>query len=75
MIHLALRRPVLAQHAAHPPVGYIQYLPDLVDAASTPCGAQKFSLAASCRMSLSSVRSEIARRSRKFSFRSFMRRA
>ena len=74
--HLALRRPVLAEHAAHPPLGYIQHVPDMIDAAPAPCGAQKFPFAASCKISLSSVRSEIARRSRAFSFsRSFIRRA
>lgn len=73
---LALRRPVLAEHAAHTPLGHIQHSPHLIDAASAPCGAQKFPFAASCKMSLSSVRSEIARRNRAFSFsRSFIRRA
>jgi len=27
--HLALRRPVLAEHAAHPPLGHVQHFPDL----------------------------------------------
>ena len=75
-VFLALRRPVLAEHAAHTPLGHIQHSPHLIDAASAPCGAQKFPFAASCKMSLSSVRSEIARRNRAFSFsRSFIRRA
>lgn len=74
--HFALCRPMLAEHAAYPPLGHIQHRPHLVDAASAPCGAQKFPFAASCRISLSNVRSEIARRSRRFSFsRSFIRRA
>src|SRR3546814_8362123 len=40
--HLALRRPVLPEHAAHPPLGDVQHLFHLVDAAPPPCGAQKF---------------------------------
>ncbi len=43
--HFALRRPVLAEYAAHAPLGHVQHLPDLVDAAPAPCGAQKFPFA------------------------------
>src|SRR5690606_22044433 len=73
---LALRRSVLSEHAAEPPLGHRHHRPDVVDTAPAARGAQKFPRAASCRISLSSVRSEIARRSRWFSFsRSFIRRA
>ena len=37
--HLALCRPVLAEHAAHAPLGYVQHLFYLVDAAPAPRGA------------------------------------
>ena len=30
---------VLAEHAAHPPLGYIQHVPDMIDAAPAPCRA------------------------------------
>ena len=74
--HFTLRRSMLAEHAADPPLGYRQLTPDVVDTSPAARGAQKFPFAASCRISLSSVRSEIARRSRWFSFsRSFIRRA
>src|SRR3546814_18412647 len=66
--HLALRRPVLPEHAAHPPLGDVQHLFHLVDAAPPPCGSQNFPRAASCRIRLSSVITEIARRSRRFPF-------
>ena len=76
--HLALRRSMLTQHPAYPSLGYPDWqIPSyLIDAAPPPRGAQKFPRAASCKISLSRVRSEIARRSRWFSFsRSFSRRA
>ena len=74
--HLALRRPMLASHPADPPFGYCQLASHMIDAAPSPRRAQKFPRAASCRINLSSVRSEIARRSRRFSFsRAFIRRA
>ena len=49
------------------PPGLNQHLclGEAVEAAPAPGGAQKFPLAASCRMSVSSVRSKIARRIRK----------
>src|SRR3546814_7880128 len=73
---LALRRPMLAKHPAYPPLGYRQFATHMIDAAPPARRAQKFPRAASCRINLSSVRSEIARLSRRFSFsRSFMRRA
>jgi hypothetical protein len=37
--HFALRRPMLAKHAAHPSLGYVQHLPHLIDAPPAPCGA------------------------------------
>ncbi len=74
--HLALRRSMLTQHPAYPSLGYRKRSSHMINAASPPRGAQKFPRAASCNISLSSVRSEIARRSRRFSFsRFFIRRA
>ncbi len=73
---LALRRSVLAEHTAQPPLGHRHHRSDVVDIAPPPRGARKFPRTASCRISLSSVRSDIARRSRAFFFsRSFIRRA
>ena len=73
--HLALGRSMLPEHAAHPPLGDNHHSSDVIDTAPTPCGAQKFvhahvlrlPRAASCSISLSSVRSDTARRSRWFS--------
>jgi hypothetical protein len=74
--HLAMRRSMLPKHPAYPSLGDRQLTPQLINATPPPRGAQKFPRAASCKISLSSVRSEIARRSRAFSFsRSFIRRA
>src|SRR5690606_3480361 len=74
--HLALRRSVLPEHAADPPLGHRHHASDVIDAAPPTRGAQKFPRAASWRISLSSVRSDTARRSRAFSFsRSFIWRA
>jgi hypothetical protein len=74
--HLALRRSMLAQHSADPSLGHQKLSLHMIDTASSPRRAPKFSRSASCKISLSSVRSEIARRSRRFSFsRSFIRRA
>lgn len=74
--YFALRRSLLAEHPADPAFGYCQLASDMINAAPSPRRAQKFPRAASWRISLSSVRSEIARRSRVFSFsRSFIRRA
>lgn len=56
--------PVLAEHMAEPPLGHRHHPSDVVDTAPSARGAQKFPLAASCRISLSSVEPEIARRSR-----------
>jgi hypothetical protein len=72
---LALRGSMLAQCTAGPALRYAQFLPHLVNALAATRRAQKFPLAASVRMSLSSVRSETARRSRWFSFSSSFSRA
>ena len=37
---LALRRAVLAEHAAHPPLGHLQGGTDVLDAGAAPRGAQ-----------------------------------
>src|SRR3546814_7239606 len=59
---------MLAKHPAYPPLGYRQFATHMIDAAPPARRAQKFPRAASCRINLSSVRSEIARLSRRFSF-------
>ena len=63
----ALGRAVLPEHAADPPLRYLQSEPDMVDAGTATRGAYQFPDAASFRISLSSVRSATARRSRAFS--------
>src|SRR3546814_2485688 len=74
--HLALCRSMLPEHAADPSLGHRHHHSDVIDTAPSARGAQKFPRAASCRISLSSARSEIARRSRAFTFsRPFIRRA
>ncbi len=73
--YLALRRSMLAQHPADPSLGHRKLPSQMVNTASPPRRVQKFPRAASCKISLSNVRSEIARRRRRFSFsRSFIRR-
>src|SRR3546814_8655004 len=67
--HLALCRSMLPEHAADPSLGHRHHHSDVIDTAPSARGAQKFPRAASCNISLSSVRSEIARRSRTFSDR------
>src|SRR3546814_8113088 len=59
---------MLPEHAADPPLGHRHHRSDVIDTAPSARGAQKFPRAASCNISLSSVRSDIARRSRWFSF-------
>src|SRR5664280_3234695 len=71
---VALAGTVLAQSTAGPALGDVQPLADCLDAPASTRGAQKFPRAASCRMSLSRVRSETARRSRVFSRSSSLRR-
>ena len=73
---LALCRSMLPEHAAHPPLGHRHHGLDMIDTAPSARRAQKFPLEASCRISLSKVRSDTARRNRAFSFSSsFIRRA
>ncbi|CAN1504573.1 hypothetical protein MCEMSEM23_00592 [Rhabdaerophilaceae bacterium] len=70
----ALRRAMLSEHAADPPLGQLQFGSNVINAGTTPRRAQKFPLAASARIILSSVRSDAARRNRAFSAsRSFIR--
>jgi hypothetical protein len=45
--HLAMRRSMLAEHPANPSFGYRKLAPQLVNAAPSPRGAQKFPRAAS----------------------------
>ena len=72
--NLALGGAVLFQGAAGPALGDTEGLPHMVNAAAAARRAQKFPRAASAKISLSSVRSETARRSRWFSCsRSFSR--
>lgn len=71
-----LRGAVLAEHPAGPALRYPETPADMIDATAAARGAQKFPLAASDNICLSRVRSEIARRSRSFSFSSsFSRRS
>jgi len=71
----ALRRTMLPERPAGPALGHLHRLHNVLDTGAAARGAQKFPRAASCRISLSSVRSAIALRSRWFSTsRSFIRR-
>lgn len=63
----ALRRAMLPEHAADPPLRHFESEPNVVDAGTATRGAYQFPDAASFRISLSSVRSATARRSRAFS--------
>lgn len=63
----ALGGAVLPQHTADPPLRHLQSEPDMADAGTATRGAYQFPEAASFRISLSSVRSATARRSRTFS--------
>jgi hypothetical protein len=69
----ALRRTMLAERSAHTALGDLALVSDVLDAGATPRGAQWFPEAASFRISLSSVRSATARRSRAFSVSSSFR--
>ncbi len=64
---LALGRAMLPEHTADPPLRHLQGEPDMLDAGTATRGAYQFPEAASFRISLSSVRSATARRSRAFS--------
>jgi hypothetical protein len=69
-----LRRTMLSEHPADPPLGQPQGGSNMLDAGTATGGAQKFPEAASFRICLSNVRSATARRSRAFSAsRSFRR--
>ena len=70
----ALGGPGLADDAAGPALGHAQSLADLIDHLSAPGGACYFPRMASWRMSLSSVRSEMALRRRVFSVSSSLSR-
>ena len=71
---LALRRAMLAERRTGATLGNRQHAANMLDAGTATRGAQQFPRAASCRISLSSVRSDTARRSRVFSVsRSFSR--
>lgn len=71
---LALGRPVLTERLAGPAFRYAKPFNDPVNTRPAARRAQKFPLAASARISLSSVRSETAFRRRRFSFSSSLRR-
>jgi hypothetical protein len=71
---LALRRAMLPERRTGAALGDVQMLTNMLDAGATPRGAQKFPLAASVRISLSSVRSETALRNRLFSSSRFFSR-
>ncbi len=49
---------MLPEHAADPPLAQLQFGSNVINASTTPRGAQKFSLAASARIILSIVKSE-----------------
>ena len=71
---LALRRAVLSECGAGTALGYLEFPPNVLDDGAAAGGADQFPLAASARISLSSVKSETARRSRAFSCSSSFRR-
>ena len=66
--HSTLRGAMLAQHLADPPLRDLHLDVNMLDTPATTSCAQKFPLAASARICLSSVRSETAFRRRSFSF-------
>jgi hypothetical protein len=71
---LALRRAMLTECRAGTALGNRQRSSNMLDAGAAARGAQQFPRDASCNISLSSVRSDTARRSRVFSVsRSFSR--
>ena len=71
---LALRRTMLSECLAGTALRDTQLLSDMLDAKTVTCGAQKFPRAASCKITLSSVRSDTARRRRAFSVSSSLKR-
>ena len=72
--HLALRGAMLPKCAADPPLRYAKGLPNMNNTLTAAGRAQKFPLAASVRIILSSVRSDTARLRRWFSASSSFRR-
>ncbi len=67
LCNVAVRRSVLLQDLAGTTFRDVVFAPHQINAAAAPCGAQKFPLAASAKISLSNVRSDTARRRRSFS--------
>ena len=65
--HLALSGTMLPESAADPALRYAKGLPHMINALTAARRAQKFPRAASVRISLSSVKSDTARRKRWFS--------
>ena len=70
----ALCRAMLSERRASATLGDMQFMSDMLDTGTATRGAQKFPRAASCKISLSSVRSEIARLSLAFSVSNSFRR-
>ena len=68
--NLALRGAMLPQNPASQALGHAIFGDHMLHAGPATSGAYQFPEAASLRISFSSVRSEIARRSRAFSFSS-----
>ena len=71
---LALGGTMLPEHPTGEPLGHAMLGDDMLHTGAATCGAQKFPEAASLRISFSSVRSETARRRRRFSASSSFRR-
>ena len=69
-----LCRAMLPERRTSATLGDMQFMSDMLDTGTATRGAQKFPRAASCKMSLSSVRSEIARLSLEFSVSNSFRR-
>ena len=71
---LARRRTVLSESLTGTALRGAQLLSDMLDTETAARGAQKFPRAASCKMTLSRVRSDTVRRRRAFSASSSLRR-
>ncbi len=65
--HAALGRARLADDGTRPAFRHAERTADLIDRLAAPGGAYGFPRSASCRISLSSVRSDTTRRNRVFS--------
>jgi hypothetical protein len=70
----ALCRSMLTENLAGAWLRDTKFLADMINTSTTTCGAEKFPRAASAIISLSSVKSDTARRKREFSFSSSFRR-